>query len=152
MHLNQFGKIAFNNWLEIPKHFGNIILDDFIVMPNHFHGIVGITNDDSFFVARIYMRSLHNNKNTDSHQTDKTKMLLSKVIQQYKASVTRDINKIPDNNFQWLKSFHDRIIRNERELINVRRYIFYNALTWKENIENKRIDNLNNEYYKRLFR
>jgi len=134
MYLNQYGKIAYDNWIEIPDHFVNIMLDEFTVMPNHFHGIVGI-----------------NRSNSISQQTDKTKMLLSRVIQQYKASVTRDINKIPGNNFQWLRSFHNRIIRNERELNSIRSYIFYDVLNWKEDIENKNDNSDNDEYYSRLF-
>ena len=67
MILNMFGEITKNFWVEIPKHFKNVSLDEFIVMPNHIHGIVII-------VGNAYMRSLQ----------DRTKMLLSRIIQQYK--------------------------------------------------------------------
>ncbi|MBD3359838.1 MAG: transposase, partial [Candidatus Buchananbacteria bacterium] len=42
-------------------------------------------------------------------------MLLSKIIHQFKSSVTREINKRNDFHFAWQRSFHDRVIRNEKE-------------------------------------
>lgn len=58
-------------------------------------------------------------------------MLLSKVIQQFKRVCTIEIRKTHLKNFKWQKSFYDRIIRNENELYNIRKYIKYNALKWK---------------------
>jgi putative transposase len=64
-------------------------------------------------------------------------MLLSKIIQQYKASVTREINSLQNNlPFQWQKSFYDHIIRNEKSLDKLRQYIKYNHLKWSSDIEN----------------
>ena len=123
MILNKFGEITKNFWVEIPKHVNNITLDEFIVMPNHIHGIVLI-------VGNAYMRSLQN----------RTKMLLSRIIQQYKSSVTREINSLQnDFCFKWHKSFYDHIIRNEKTLNKIREYIVSNPLKWdldKKNIEN----------------
>ena len=55
---------------------------------------------------------------------DKTKMLLPKIIQQYKSSVTRKINSMQnDFKFEWQKSFYDHVIRSEKSLENIRQYI-----------------------------
>jgi putative transposase len=78
-------------------------------------------------------------------------MLLSKVIQQYKAAVTRDCNKITTNNLKWQRSFHDRIISNERELDNIRRYIRNNPKNWITDIENEDCINEDKDYYDKLF-
>ena len=99
-------------------------LDEYIIMPNHVHGIVIIDSDD---VGNAYMRSL---------PYDRTKMKLSKIVQQYKAAVTRKINKT-HNEFNWQKSFYDHIIRNDKSLHRIRKYIHYNALKWEYNQENK---------------
>jgi hypothetical protein len=40
------------------------------------------------------------------------------------------------NKFQWHKSFYDRIIRNEKELYNIRNYIKNNPSKWQTDIEN----------------
>jgi REP element-mobilizing transposase RayT len=70
----------------------------------------------------------------NSHRTeivDRTKMELSKIIQQFKRTVTLNIRKEKrDSVFKWQRSFYDRIIRNEKELFNIRNYIELNPLRW----------------------
>jgi len=135
MILNMFGEITKNFWVEIPKHFKNVSLDEFIVMPNHIHGIVII-------VGNAYMRSLQ----------DRTKMLLSRIIQQYKSSVTREINSLQnDFCFKWHKSFYDHIIKDEKTLNNIREYITNNPLKWESDIENEiNLKESNKDYYKKI--
>ncbi|MGH7909725.1 MAG: transposase, partial [Thermodesulfobacteriota bacterium] len=143
MILNKFGKIAKNFWIEIPKHFKNVGLDEFIVMPNHIHGIVIIVGN-AYPSTKLGtgMRSLQN----------RTKVLLSRIIQQYKSSVMREINSLQnDFYFQWHKSFYDHIIRNEKTLNNIREYITNNPLKWEFDIENKiSFKEGNKDYYKEI--
>jgi REP element-mobilizing transposase RayT len=125
MHLNMVGEIAKNFWKEIPIHFRNAKIDEFAVMPNHIHGILIIEETS---VGNAYMRSLQS----------RTKMLLSKAIQQYKSSVTRKINTLEKGScFKWQKSFYDHIIRSERSLENLWQYIMNNPLKWELDIENR---------------
>jgi REP element-mobilizing transposase RayT len=125
IYLNDVGKIADKFWNEIPEHFPNAEIDEYIIMPNHIHGII-IINDvgDAKFA---------------SPTTDRTKMLLSKIVQQFKRAVTVEIkSKKLSEHFVWQRSFYDRIIRNERELFNIRKYIKQNPLKWEfeKGIEN----------------
>lgn len=46
MILNEFGKIAFDEWMKTPLLRPNIELGEFVVMPNHTHGIVIIENSN----------------------------------------------------------------------------------------------------------
>jgi len=46
---SEFGIIAQNLFLELPKDETNIILDEFIIMPNHFHCIIIIKDDEFSF-------------------------------------------------------------------------------------------------------
>lgn len=43
MVLNDAGKMAETEWLNLPKRFQNIKLHEFVVMPDHFHAILEIT-------------------------------------------------------------------------------------------------------------
>jgi hypothetical protein len=43
---------------------------------------------------------------------------------------------IMSNHFQWQKSFHDRVIRNDNELSNKRDYIIGNPAKWEEDCNN----------------
>jgi hypothetical protein len=45
MQLNEFGQIAFDEWLKLPERFPNFELDVFQIMPNHMHGIIVLKNE-----------------------------------------------------------------------------------------------------------
>ncbi|MBU1100105.1 MAG: transposase [Bacteroidetes bacterium] len=147
---NDIGKIAHDCWKQIPDHFQKVELDHYVIMPNHIHGIIIINNVGDADLASpklkiasrkqtlreqtIEIRELNKQGNSRdnapgdaefaSPTEDRTKMTLSKVIQQFKRQVTYDARL--KYNFQgklWQRSFYDRIIRNERELNDIRRYI-----------------------------
>jgi len=134
MILNELGRIVEKCYLEITEHFDNVYLDQYIIMPNHIHGIIEINQ-----VGNAYMRSSDINR---------TKMLLSKVVQGFKAAVTRMENGYDKDNKKervyafptiWQKSFYDNIIRNEISLNKIREYIINNPKVWerdRNNVEN----------------
>ncbi len=150
-HLNKFGEFAKNFWNEIPGHFEDVEIDEFSIMPNHAHGILIIERN---MVGDAYMRPHQRNAFMHSLQ-DKTKMLLSKIIQQYKASVTRKINNFQnDLHFEWQRSFYDHVIRKESELFRIREYIQNNPLKWdldRENPLSKNFDLDHDHYWKEIY-
>jgi len=136
MVFNKLGKIAEKCYLEIPNHFPDVFLDEFVIMPNHVHVIIE-TGADNASVGNAEMRS----KIKNNEKIDRTKMLLSKAIHGFKASVTKEINRMKDYNveFGWQKSFYDHIIRNEISLNKIREYIQTNPQMWerdRNNMEN----------------
>ncbi len=44
MELNEFGKIAYAEWLKLSERFSNVELDAFQIMPDHMHGIIILNN------------------------------------------------------------------------------------------------------------
>ena len=137
MQINQFGTIVDNNWRAIPNHFNSTELDEYVIMPNHIHGIITI-NEFNVEDAN-YASSNKSIRNGPAY--DRTKMLLSKVIQQFKRQCTVEIKTLSKNkNSVWHKSFYDRIIRNDRELFMIRRYIQNNPIKWE--LEKGEIENL----------
>jgi REP element-mobilizing transposase RayT len=44
MKLNEFGKIAHEEWIKLEDRFPNFELDVFQIMPNHMHGIISLRN------------------------------------------------------------------------------------------------------------
>ncbi len=124
MVLNSFGIIAKQCWRDIPKHFKAVKIEAFIMMPNHIHGIIKI-GDPYGFKIRKGRRS--------ASPTDRTKMLLPKIIQQFKSTVTRKIHLLNSNtSFQWQRSYYDHIIQNEESLEKIRKYIQMNPQQWKD--------------------
>ncbi len=151
MHLNEFGKIAGDFWFEIPSHFKEVSIDQFSVMPNHLHGILIIEEE---MVGNAYMRSYQGNAFMQSLQ-DRTKMLLPKIVQQYKASATRKINFLQNGfHFGWQKSYYDHVIRSEKSLEKIREYIQNNPLKWdldRENPSSKNFSLDHDDYWKEIY-
>ncbi len=105
-------------------HFPFAEIDEYVIMPNHIHGIIII---DYKNVGDENFRPLQHNTN------------LSNIIKGFKIGVTKWCNANNYKNFRWQRSFYDRIIRNEKELYNIRKYIRQNPLKWdleKNNVEN----------------
>ena len=142
MQLTKIGKVAEKFWLEIPNHFPFVELDEFVIMPNHIHGIIEIaknvgtsdvgTQDFAFSHDKIsnigtqklvFLREYRNKLGAQSRN-------LSSIIRGFKIGV----KKFCKNNniiFVWQPRFYDRIIRDEKELNNIRQYIIDNLLKWE---------------------
>lgn len=61
-------------------------------------------------------------------------MLIPKIIGKFKMQSAKQINiyrKKPGFSV-WQKNYHDRIIRDENELIRIRQYIKDNPKNWKQ--------------------
>jgi REP element-mobilizing transposase RayT len=105
--LNHMGRIAAACWAAIPEHFEGAELDAAIVMPNHIHGIAVLAGGGA---------------------------ALGTVVGTYKAAVTRQIRRAcsaPPATV-WHTRYHDRIIRDQRELDRIREYIRQNPARWRE--------------------
>jgi REP element-mobilizing transposase RayT len=115
------GQIAIDYWNEIPKHYPFVELDEFVVMPNHIHGIL-------FFNRPDKMDWTPNQFGVQSQN-------LGAVIRAFKSTTKRYANQ---NNieFEWQSRYHDRIIRNEKELNAIRQYIIDNPLNWAKDVLN----------------
>ena len=44
MTLNEYGTIAYNEWIKLTERFSNFELDVFQIMPNHMHAIIALNN------------------------------------------------------------------------------------------------------------
>ena len=138
MILSDFGRIAKDCWISIPTHFENAEVGSFVVMPNHIHGIIILLETKPVGQTQAFDSLRHALDLQDKSQTDLMYSRLSTVIGSYKSAVTKDINlKGKQNDFKWQTSFHDHIIRNEKELHNIADYIIQNPAMWNEDFENQ---------------
>jgi putative transposase len=135
MQLSPTGKIAQQYWSEIPQHSKHTYLDEFIIMPNHVHGIIIINNPDN------PRRDVPWNVPTEDVERDLSQTMsklspksgtLSVIIRSYKSSVTRRCHQNGDHVFQWQSRFYENIIRDDKSLNNIRRYIINNPAKWTE--------------------
>jgi len=122
--LSKEGEIVYDEWNKTPGLRNNVVLDEYIVMPNHFHGIIGLEKIDENLKSETCQRHV-------STEAKLIKDSLGSIINQFKGKCTKEIHKF-NNVFKWQGRFHDRIIRNEQELDNIRAYIHYNPMKWSE--------------------
>jgi len=150
MILNDAGKIADECWVEIPEHFPNVVLHEHIIMPNHVHGIIELKRIDKISdnignetVGTRHVVSLQpdNPDNTvrPSHvmvqENQFSKPIpgsLSVIIQQYKSSVTRFLNKSNISHFRWQSRFYEHVICDQQSYEQIAYYIINNPKNWKD--------------------
>ncbi|WP_181305145.1 transposase [Rufibacter sp. XAAS-G3-1] len=138
MHLNAFGQIAYQEWLNTPAVRPNVSLDVFVVMPNHLHGILLITGPDD------RMDSLPPAADEGVCNTPlpfkSPSNTIGSIVRGYKAAVTKQINLLKSDEVGidvWQRSYHEHIIRNERSYQHISDYIINNPLQWEADMFHK---------------
>ncbi len=125
MHLSEFGNISHRCWQEIPDHFPEIEIDEFVIMPDHIHGILlfGSTNNQPAVLGRHACQK----EILPQHQK------LSVIVGSFKSVVSKRIRSMDPHLHQiWQKSFYDKLIRTDKQLALVRRYIKNNPQNWEK--------------------
>ena len=89
-------------------YHGLVTVDNFVIMPNHVHLLL----------------SLHPEETGGRRNAAPT---ISSVVNQFKGCVTKAVGSPC-----WQKSFHDRIVRDEREYLKIWEYIDANPGKWTE--------------------
>jgi len=129
MVLNSYGEVAQKYWLEIPNHFEIVEPDEYVIMPNHVHGIVIINRSAAANVG---------NSRDCSLQKSKIKSP-SELMGSFKTTSSKLIHRAGSHEFKWQKSFYDHVIRNDRGLENIRKYIANNPLKCEDDLENDNV-------------
>lgn len=110
------GVTAERFWRSIPNRFPGVLVDSSVVMPDHLHGILLIGTDPEI----------------------ETTVSVGDVVRWFKASMHSAYRKqvatgawLPFQSRLWQRDYHERIIRNDRELDNIRDYIDDNPARWQ---------------------
>ncbi len=140
MVLNDAGRMVQTEWEQLRERFSSIELDAYVVMPNHFHAIVTITDSDNNVGAGLV--SAPNGATTRVAPTAQ-RPTLGDIVGAFKSLVTnayirgvRELGWPPFDKRLWQRNYHERIIRNERELNAIRQYIYDNPAHWLNDAEN----------------
>ena len=125
--MNNCGEIVSNVWNEIPEHFKYVSLDEYMSMPSHLHGIIIIDNIDSGCrdtACRVRVKESFGKPIQGS---------LATVIRSFKSEVSRSINQMrhtPGCRI-WQSNYYEHIIRNEKSMNEIRKYIINNPIKWE---------------------
>lgn len=120
--LSPVGLFAQQSWESLPRHFPFVELDMHVIMPNHFHGLIVINELPQA-----------NDPPLDPDPSQK-EYPLGEVVRRFKALTTRAAHEAGIADFDWQEQYWDAIIRSERHLHNIRRYILNNPAKWTQDL------------------
>ena len=146
-------------WLRTAELRKEIGLDSFILMPNHIHGIIIIKEkgepkrgqvSSSTGTGRATQRLARTNIQEDSPgiETDRPFNIsdlhdivsgglktgtIGAILGQFKSMVSKRINALQGTPGKqiWRRNYYESIIRDGKELEEIRKYIANNPLKWK---------------------
>ena len=124
--LNAEGRVEQEEWLRTQDLRQEVILDVFVIMPSHLHAII--------FIREQVRAHGHAPVLLPDHMPilQRQPRSLGSLVARFKGSVTRRVRKMrADPIFRvWQRNYYERIIRNEKELNAIRRYITDNPFRW----------------------
>jgi putative transposase len=142
MRHNAFGRIVQHVWNELPTHYPGIMMDTFVIMPDHIHGIIVITDGGHRVGAQFNCaptsppeHNRHPNRENRAPINFHPGHPLGHIVRSIKSFSTRAINalrKTPGRPV-WQRNYFEHIIRDERDLNRIRRYIHENPEHWGRN-------------------
>jgi REP element-mobilizing transposase RayT len=143
MEHSEIGDFAQQCIEQIPEIHPDVTIPEYVVMPNHIHLIVRITpvglpqcavglpqcDSPTTQCDSPTTCDDHTTKNEEMQRRANRCGRLSHVIGQFKGVVTKYAHEHRID-FGWQPRFHDRIIRNNDEMIEIVKYIRNNPALW----------------------
>ncbi len=115
--LTHYGEFVIQIIETLPERF-NVSIPKFVIMPNHIHLIIEISNGSDKRTIREsplqYRRSV-----------------IDKMVGFLKMNVSKKIHNEYSDKI-WQRSYHDHIIRSEKDYQKIWEYIDTNVLRWKK--------------------
>jgi REP element-mobilizing transposase RayT len=154
MHLSNIGKIADEELNQTVRLRPYVAMDRYVIMPDHIHMILILDEDAAHRggadhggptrggVARYAATGRDGSGTSTAGATDGNMrnpyfssispepQSISSIIRSYKSAVAKRCHENGHDDFAWQSRFHDRIIRDEEELYNVRKYVEENVMRW----------------------
>ncbi len=132
MMSNVYGKIAHAQWEWLQAQYPYAISHAFVVMPNHVHGVLEINRDFVRMDQDLEMEQDSVRTGRDLSVPEIKIKSLSQLIGAYKTTTSKKIHLAGYPEFQWHRSFHDHIIRDEKAYHNIVHYIQDNPTRWNQ--------------------
>ena len=113
--LTAYGKIVDDVIKQMNDFYEVINVDKYVIMPNHIHMLLSV-----------------NNPNRESEGgTSRTPSPTNSVVSKFVSSFKRFCNKEYGRNI-WQRSYHDHIIRDEKDYVKLWGYIDTNVIRWTD--------------------
>ena len=113
--LSDYGKIVENRIQSMNETYSTIQTVKYVIMPNHIHLLVHITEEEKIC----------------SEGTSRTPSPTNALIPRYVPTLKRMCNQDIGSNL-WQRSYHDHVIRGEKDYQMIWQYIDTNPVRWKQ--------------------
>ena len=146
VRLSDSGRWARDCWRAIPRHFPQVSLDRFIVMPDHIHRIIVIQNHEPdvhpditmgngpAIVGARHVVPLHAHATNRRTFGQPIRGSLATIVGTFKSAVTRHMKNNGMTGRVWQRNYYEHVIRDDRDLWAIRRYIVTNPERWNESV------------------
>lgn len=156
MQLNEYGQIAYDEWICLQQRYPSVELDVFQIMPNHLHGII-ILNDtpvgagftpaqnteaNTRATARVAPTQPPTQSPTQPPIVPNSPTIiqpptLSDIVGAYKSLVTNGCLKIYKSKNETMgkllqRNYYEHIIRNRQAYQKIAEYIINNPAQWAD--------------------
>ncbi len=136
---NRFGEAVRAAWEDLPNHYCGWSIDAFVVMPNHMHGILSLT--DAFTQTHVHEQpvALSPDKQGPKPGMPYLPHALPEVVRGFKSFSAKRINELRGTAGApvWQRGYFDHIIRDQRSLVRIQRYIAENPARWDRDRYNR---------------
>lgn len=110
MQLNQSGEIAQQQFSWLENQYSYLIIHNVVIMPDHIHVLLEIDRSKGINGCKIKS--------------------VSSLMGAYKTTSSKLIHLSGNMDFEWQRSFHDHIVRNQQSYENIYQYITDNPIKW----------------------
>jgi REP element-mobilizing transposase RayT len=117
VRLNAIGSMIEREWLDLERRYIGLQLDAYAIMPNHFHGILLLPVDETFqpVVSLVEVIGAFKSITTVAYGRG----VSSQGWPRYKRRL-------------WQRGYWDHVVRNDKDLLEKRRYVESNPWVWRE--------------------
>lgn len=135
VELSQWGEVLDEEWRRTPRLRLYVRLDSYVVMPDHLHGIVVWDRSPFDSVSpppAANQRALAERQSTYSVGLLRRPRSVGSFVAGFKAICTKRINELRRKTEPpvWQRNYYEHVIRNQRDLERIRRYISENPYRW----------------------
>lgn len=107
--------------LDIPQFYTNIVIDFYVFMPDHIHVILG-------FEGMVTLRQPVLQPIDNRHYVNSRNYTLGDIVKSFKKVSTKKLRNIGFQGRLFQPNYYEHVIRDERSLDKIRRYIMNNPL------------------------
>ncbi|MCA9833107.1 MAG: transposase [Thermomicrobiales bacterium] len=109
MRLSRIGQIVQSEIVALARAFDHLVVDAYAIMPNHLHLLIYLSIE-----------------NADTSVSSVVRHIKGRTAAAYRVLQ----GDAETRGTLWHKGYHDEVVRDDRHLDAVRRYIFENPLKW----------------------